>query len=232
MPEAALHVAPGGASALVRDAAEGDADDAVSLTPRARRASRPRRLRVRGVLHWLHVYTSMASLVLVLFFAVTGVTLNHPDWLATEATTTRTGRLPAGWRTAGGGVDWLVVAEHVRQADRVRGTVSDRHADGSEASLTFKAPGYAADCFINTADGTYRLTTSYQGALGVLNDLHRGRDAGGTWAWLIDAAGAFLALLSLTGLGLLCYLKKVRARALLTMLAGGVLALVLAALAR
>ena len=53
----------------------------------------------------------------------------------------------------------------------------------------------------------------------------------GAWAWLIDAVGAFLALLSVTGLGLLWYLRKVRARALLAVAVGGALAVALAALA-
>ncbi len=28
----------------------------------------------------IHVYTSMIALLVVLFFAVTGLTLNHPEW--------------------------------------------------------------------------------------------------------------------------------------------------------
>jgi hypothetical protein len=106
--------------------------------------------------------------------------------------------------------------------------VSDRNADATQGSLTFKAPGYAADCFIEMADGSYRLTVSYQGSVGMLNDLHRGRDAGRAWAWLIDVAGVFLTFLSVTGLGLLWYLKKVRLSGLVTLAAGGVLLFILA----
>ena len=65
----------------------------------------------------------------------------------------------------------------------------------------------------------------------MINDLHRGRDAGRTWAWLIDVAGIFLVFLSLTGLGLLFYLKKVRIKALVVMAAGAALVLALAKLA-
>jgi hypothetical protein len=171
----------------------------------------------------------MASMVAVLFFAATGVTLNHPDWLAAESTRDFTGKLPAVWKSAQG-IDWLVVAEYLRTTHGVRGTVSDRNSEGAQASLTFKAPGYAADCFIETADGSYRLTVSYQGTIGMLNDLHRGRDAGGTWALLIDIAGIFLTFLSVTGLGLLWYLKKVRFSGFVTLFAGGALLFILAKL--
>src|SRR3954447_25115555 len=87
--------------------------------PRARR-KRPLRLRVHSVLRWLHIYTSMISLLVVLFFAATGVTLNHPDWLAAERTDELTGPLPAAWKTANG-IDWLVVAEQLRAKHGVHG---------------------------------------------------------------------------------------------------------------
>jgi hypothetical protein len=194
------------------------------------RRKRPLRLRVHTVLRWLHIYTSMISLMVVLFFAATGVTLNHPDWLAGERTEEVTGTLPAAWKTPTG-IDWLVVAEYLRATRGVHGTVADRKADDREGALTFRAPGYSADCFIDMRDGSYKLTTSYQGAVGVLNDLHRGRDAGRAWAWLIDVAGVFLVLLSVTGLGLLWYLKKVRLKGLVTLVAGALLVLALAKLA-
>lgn len=168
--------------------------------------------------------------MVVLFFAATGVTLNHPDWLAGESTRELTGRMPANWKSEKG-VDWLMVDEYLRSSQGVRGTVSDHSADDAQASLTFKAPGYGADCFIRLADGTYRLTVSYQGAIGVLNDLHRGRDAGRSWAWLIDVSGFLLIFLSLAGLGLLWYLKKVRLKGLMTLAAGAVVLFMLAKLA-
>ena len=202
---------------------------APATAPRARRR-RPLRLRVHSVLRWLHIYTSMTSLMVVLFFAATGVTLNHPDWLSTERTEEATGTLPANWKTAKG-IDWLVVAEHLRATNGVHGTVADRREDDREGSLTFRAPGYSADCFIDVRTGSYKLNVSYQGAIGVINDLHRGRDAGSAWAWLIDVAGVFLVLLSLTGLGLLFYLRKVRLKALLVMTAGAALVAALAKLA-
>ena len=195
----------------------------------ARRA-RPLRLRVHSALRWLHVYISMVMLLVVLFFAVTGITLNHPDWLAAERTDQYSGQLPPSWKTAQG-VDWLIVAEQLRRDHAVRGTVADRTADDSQGALTFRAPGYSADAYIDMSNGSYQLTVVYQGALGVLNDLHRGRDAGGAWAWLIDLSGLFLVVLSLAGLGLLWYLKKMRLPALLVMAGGCVLLVLLATMA-
>lgn len=202
--------------------------------PEARPARRPRplKLRLNGWLRWLHIYTSMVSLLVVLFFSLTGVTLNHPDWVfgSAEARREASGTLPADWKK-GGEIDWLAVAEDLRAKHGLHGRAGDEHADDQEASIRFAAPGYSVDVFIDPRTGKYTLTEDAQGSLAVLNDLHRGRDSGGAWAWLIDLSGGFLALISLTGLGLLLYLKKVRVAALVTMGAGAVLVVVLMHLA-
>ena len=47
---------------------------------------------------WLHVYGSMASFVVVFFFALTGLTLNHTEWFAGSERTTQTkSALDAKW---------------------------------------------------------------------------------------------------------------------------------------
>lgn len=194
---------------------------------RAAPQKRPRTWRARtfGWLRWLHIYTSMLSLLIVLFFALTGITLNHPEWTFGGAAKRAEvkGTLPPTWRV-NGQVNWLAVVEYLR-AQGVHGVVGDYRADATQGSVSFKAPGYAADAFFEVPSGKYTLTTDEQGALAVLNDFHRGRDAGGAWAWAVDLAGGFLALISLTGLGLLLFLKKIRLAALLTLLGGAALVL-------
>jgi uncharacterized protein len=201
---------------------------AVPVEGRVVHRERPLRLRVHAWLRWLHIYISMFTLLVVLFFAVTGITLNHPTWVlgGSESAVDVSGTLPAGWKQ-GEEVDWLRVVEFLRAEHGVRGRLGDYRVDETEGSLTFKGPGYSADCFFDPATGSYDMTIVQQGALGVLNDLHRGRDSGAAWAWLVDLSGAFLTLVALTGIGLLWYLKKLRAKALATMAVGAVLVLVL-----
>ncbi|MCL6568959.1 MAG: PepSY-associated TM helix domain-containing protein [Meiothermus silvanus] len=93
-------------------------------------------------------------------------------------------------------------------------------------------PGYAADAFIRRVDGSYTVKVVAQGPVAVLNDLHRGRDAGQAWAWLIDLSGGFLLLVSLTGFGLALFFRKTRQAAVLTALFGTLLLLAMAWLAR
>lgn len=175
---------------------------------------RPLSIRLHLLLRWLHVYTSMISLIVVLFFALTGVTLNHPEWVFGSAETRQTfkGTLPQGWYQDGK-VDWLKVSDYLRTQHGIHGTAKDYRNDDTEGSITFNAPAYQADTTIDMKTGQYDLNVTAQGAVAVLNDLHRGRDAGKAWAWVIDISGLFLALVSITGLGIMFYLKKLRAKA-------------------
>ena len=153
----------------------------------------------------------MFSFVTLLFFAITGVTLNHPEWLASngKSGTTVRGTLAAGSLT-GEKVDWLKVVEKVRNDHGVRGQATDMRVDSGEGSFSFRAPGSVAECFFDLKTGGYELKTDTPSLLATVNDLHRGRDSGRSWFWFIDFSGYLLTLVSLTGLGILFYLKKSR----------------------
>jgi hypothetical protein len=172
---------------------------------------------------WLHVYVSMASFVVVFFFAVTGLTLNHIEWFAgSERTTEVKGTLDPGWTKTADDKDVkkLEIVEHFRKAHGVHGEVSDFRLDEAQCSVSFKAPGYAADVFIDRGTGAYELTVSKMGFAAIVNDLHKGRDSGPVWKAMIDLSAALLTFVSLTGLILIYFIHKHRFSGLLA-LAGG-----------
>ncbi len=76
------------------------------------------------------------------------------------------------------------------------------------ANISFKGPGYGADAFINRETGAYDITEVSAGFIGLINDLHKGRDTGSGWLWVIDLSAAFMILVSLTGIILLLFIKK------------------------
>lgn len=179
-------------------------------------------------LRWLHIYISMFCLLAILFFSLTGITLNHPEWKFNniETQTEVDGTFPSTWKT-GTEVDWLQTVEYLRTKYHIRGPVQEHQADGNEGTVSFKGPGYAADCFFEVDTGRYQMTIIRQGIGGVMNDFHRGASSGRAWAWVIDLSGVLLTVVSLTGLGLLLYLKKIRTTALAVMLAGIVIVIFL-----
>ena len=170
------------------------------------------------VARWLHIYLSMGSFAIVLFFAVTGLTLNHADWFSNqEKTLHTTGQMPQEWVRPSSHAEpaKLEIVERLRSANKLHGAVSDFRVDDDQLSISFKAPGYSADVSVDRNTGHYDLIEVRNGFVAVINDLHKGRDAGETWTWLIDLSAVLLTLVSLTGLLLLFFVYKRRASGLI-----------------
>lgn len=214
---------------------------AAPLPPHDRHLPRRKLLiKVAAWTRWLHIYLSMFGLAAVLFFSVTGVTLNHPDWFAEGASSRAESRgrvdrkwlhLPSPPPPAGEEPDLarevsrLEVVEHLRKTHGIHGAVADFKVDEAECVVTFKGPGYAADAFIDRSSGDYTLSQTYHGLVSVLNDLHKGRDTGHAWSLLIDASAVLMTVISLTGLVLLFYIKRRRMAGFLVGLVGAALVL-------
>ena len=176
---------------------------------------------------WLHIYGSMLSFGVVFFFAVTGITLNHPQWFAgQQRTEALKGTLNSAWTrtTTDAEVKKLEIVEFLRTTHGIHGALADFRVDDRECDLTFKGPGYAADVFIDRASGAYDLTVNRMGFAAIINDLHKGRDSGDTWKWLIDASAVLLVFVSLTGLVLIWFVHKHRFAGLMSLAAGSLLA--------
>lgn len=218
------------------DGADIDADDdARSAAPtgrRARRRSVPESRWKRDTNKWArlaHVYTSMVALLVVLFFGISGITLNHPTWTFGDDVTTRkeTGTLPIPTRRGDGSVDFLSVSEYVRDEFGVSGHVSSFDVVNDEGSISYRNAGYSADLFFRVESRAFELRIEEQGWVGVMNDLHRGRDTGPQWNWVIDVAAVFLVVIALTGLVMQLFLRKRRRSALIGAAAGTVALVVL-----
>ncbi len=166
----------------------------------------------------------MASFAIVFFFAVTGLTLNHPQWFAHQVRTANVkGSLNPAWTQTATDADvkTLDIVEHLRNTHGIHGALADFRVDDRECDVTFKGPGYSADVFIDRASGRYELTESRMGWGAVINDLHKGRDTGAAWAWFIDVSAGLLVFVSLTGLVLIWFVHRHRFAGLLVLAAAG-----------
>ena len=167
---------------------------------------------------WLHVYLSMLSFLVVLFFSVTGLTLNHADWFDGKQVEQKyKGKLSPAWVTMKdtAKIRKLEIVEFLRKNYNIKGFVSDFLIQDDQCTVSFKGPGYSADAFISRKDGSFYLTQVKLGMVAVLNDLHKGRDSGKQWGWLIDISAIFLTIVSLSGLVMLFFLKKKRVSGLI-----------------
>lgn len=215
----------------------------LAAPPGPRSFRRTFRIRLAALMRWLHIYLSMFGLAAVLFFSVTGLTLNHPGWFYGDAerSVQFQGQLKLTWlrpKTTGdenrvdleteSQVSKLEIVESLRSSHNIRGALTDFKVDESECTVSFKGPGYSADAFIDRETGRYDLTESSHGLIAIMNDLHKGRDSGAVWSVLIDVSAVLMTLISLTGLVLLFYLKRRRVPGLVVTAIGAIIVLVIA----
>lgn len=168
----------------------------------------------RLIAHWsrvLHTYLSMVSFSILFFFAATGITLNHQDKMNGEPKVTRfSGHVDAASVAASLGkqIDQNKVVAQLLAAQRIKGHLSDFRVDDDMVTVSFKGPGYTADTFIDRKTAAYDLTETRMGLVAIINDLHKGRDSGTAWAWLIDLSAGLMMLVSITGVTLIFFLHK------------------------
>jgi hypothetical protein len=182
--------------------------------------------KVAGWSRWLHIYLSMFSFAILFFFAVTGLTLNHTEWFADQQqSNTIKGKLDSTWVNAADTlkIDKLKVVEFFRTKHLVRGAITDFIIDENRCTVAFTGPGYSADIFIERKSGDYDITETRSGFVGVINDLHKGRDSGKGWSLVIDISAILMVLVSLTGMIMIFYLKKKRLAGILVAIVGLIL---------
>ncbi len=208
------------------------ATQALNRRTNAEKAAQPLSARLRRktaiVSRWLHIYLSMVSFAVVLFFALTGITLNHPEALSGEPKVNNIdGTLSAKEMGPKDHPDTLAIVEHIRKTDGVHGAVNDLRVDPDQIGFSFRGPGYSADTTVDRATGKYQIVQTRSGFVAVVNDLHKGRDTGKTWSMVIDASAALLALVSLTGLVLIFFVYKRRTSGLVLAVVAALVCLML-----
>ena len=163
---------------------------------------------------WLHVYLSMVSFGVILFFSLTGLTLNHPTWFAGQT------RTVVAHGIVKDATDKLAVVEALRARGQMRGAVTDFRVDTDQVAVSAKAPGYTSDAFVDRATGKYDVTMVSSGIVAMMNDLHMGNAAGKGWGWVIDVSAVGLALVSLSGMVLMWFVYKRRVSGFLLAVVG------------
>jgi hypothetical protein len=162
-------------------------------------------------LHQWHWVSASISLIGLLLFSITGITLNHAASIeASPQVSTQTRTLPAGMaaelaalaRTAGDTapampgnlVRWIADEFSVD----VRGRETEWSAD--EVYVALPRPGGDAWLRIALPDGEVEHEVTTRGWISYLNDLHKGRHTGAAWSWFIDIFAVACLFFAVTGL--------------------------------
>jgi hypothetical protein len=147
------------------------------------------------------------GLTSLLFFSVTGITLNHPDWFSAQRSEqfTETVLEPA-WLVQFEALDELTRLDYLARELDVRwqlGVPRNIDRDEFEWVLDYQRPGGFATVVLTLETGELVLEQVNNGPVAIMNDLHKGRHAGPVWFYLIDVAAVVCLLFAITGVLLL-----------------------------
>ena len=161
-------------------------------------------------LHQWHWISAALSLIGLLLFAVTGITLNHAAQIPGEPVTVeQTSALPAPLlaRLADFPAEttdpvpdavarWASETFNVQIAGRPTETTTE------EVYVALAEPGGDGWLTIDRATGEALRERTTRGWVAYVNDLHKGRNTGPVWYWFIDVFAAACIIFAVTGFGL------------------------------
>ncbi len=168
-------------------------------------------------LHTWHWMSAAVSLVGMLLFAITGLTLNHAATIGAkpEITERRAHLPPPLLRLLTSPADDKAplppaIAAHLAGAIGLDPTGKPGEWSDSDVYVALPRPGGDAWISIDRTSGAITAEVTDRGWISYLNDLHKGRNAGTAWSLFIDAFAIACIIFTTTGLLLLQILAKNR----------------------
>ncbi|MEH6594927.1 MAG: PepSY-associated TM helix domain-containing protein [Colwellia polaris] len=154
----------------------------------------------------IHVYVSMALLTLLLFFSVTGITLNHPEWFSSykakvvesELTINTIAELALNDDKVTTKQQQFITHE-VEQAFGVALTEIKPELMSGELFYSIKQAGKSTSIAVELETGDAFYEQTHYGWWAVLNDLHKGRNTSNFWGWIIDLSSVLFIVFAITG---------------------------------
>ncbi|HWK37534.1 MAG TPA: PepSY-associated TM helix domain-containing protein [Hyphomicrobium sp.] len=156
--------------------------------------------------HWISAAMSLVGMVL---FAATGITLNHAGAIeAAPKVTSRTAQLPENLLAAlNASQQSAMLPEDVLQwiATHVGVSIGGSKVEWQkgEVYVSLPRPGGDAWLTIDSKSGDIEYELTDRGWISYLNDLHKGRHAGLWWSLFIDAFAVVCLIFCTTGFFLL-----------------------------
>ncbi|NRA72423.1 MAG: PepSY-associated TM helix domain-containing protein [Gammaproteobacteria bacterium] len=146
----------------------------------------------------LHVYVSMALLTMMIFFSITGITLNHPEWFDDHQAQV----IEADFEIELALLQPKAQGELISYLYRINQLNGNRltvEREDEELFITDKGPGSHLSLTIDLSSGeAFKEATDY-GYWALLNDLHKGRNSGSFWSFVIDFCAVMMMFFSVTG---------------------------------
>ena len=161
-------------------------------------------------LHQWHWISAALSLIGLLLFAITGITLNHAAQIPAEPVTVeQTGALPppllarlADFPSETTDPAPEAVARWASETFSVQIAGRPTETTPEEIYVALAEPGGDGWLTIDRATGEALRERTTRGWVAYINDLHKGRNTGRVWYWFIDVFAVACIVFAVTGFGL------------------------------
>jgi hypothetical protein len=169
----------------------------------------------------IHGWLSAFAFLILCFFSITGLLLNHPDWPLAKAPPTIEEKFtlePNELQQLNDAEDpeTLLVALAAKRVP-VRGEMTGGNQAGNEVFVRMQGVRGLTDLRAHLITGAVHAVIEPAPTISILNELHRGERAGTSWRLLIDAIAVLLVVLSVIGYLIFLSLKfRLRTALLLT----------------
>jgi len=151
----------------------------------------------------IHVYVSMALLTLLLFFSVTGITLNHPEWFSEHQPDIKEVELAVDLKLIHNpplSLEQIAeVVEVVEQDLTISLTNAVIESTRDELFFSIKRAGENTAITLDLASGELFFERTDYGIWALLNDLHKGRNTSVFWGWIIDITSVLCIVFAISG---------------------------------
>lgn len=175
----------------------------------------------------LHAYLSAFAFLALIFFALTGLLLDHPNWLQSKPREQEVRlAVPAVLMNAASQAhdQPAVLAATVARLTPLVGAYKSGEIDDGEANLRFEGTKGSSTVTVDMRNGATDVALQHATVVSVIGDLHRGKNAGAAWRLVIDISAVVILALSLIGYVLFFSLRfRLRTSLILTVMSLGVL---------
>lgn len=151
---------------------------------------------------YVHGWLSAFAFIVLVFFSLTGLFLNHPEWFdpAKDEKTVKI-QLPENLLQAAQKQEnpSNALLDYIRQKETVVGRYQSSEVLDGEVMIRLESPAGSTDIWALLDTGEVEITQKPASAVSLINDLHRGKNSGTAWRWLIDISAVLILALSLAG---------------------------------
>ncbi len=166
----------------------------------------------------LHIYLSTALLFLLILFCISGIVLNHVEWLKgdkndgqhtialPETLVTKANENLNTLPTLYPEIEAYLATEH--GLTKVKSI--DWEKEDALVMLDYPLPAGFAFAEFDFISGELNLEYQTGGILSLIGDLHKGRHTGEAWSWVIDISAVLMILFAITGMIILFQNRKKR----------------------